>query len=180
MNSASSNLSELPLLSLLRLHGRIMDELIKRGVVRSRNNPVADYTEWLVPEALGLRLETKSRKGFDALDPRTGMRYQVKGRQLSPKNKSRQLGVIRDIDEHNFDKLVGVVFGPDFTVKEAYRMSHRTAKKNSKYNEHQRGHILLLDTTVVSDPAVEDITNLIGSYEKKVHAKVLERKPGPS
>jgi hypothetical protein len=148
-----------------------MDELIRRGVIRSRNNPVADYAEWLTSGALGLRLEAKSNKGFDALDPRTATRYQIKGRRITLENKSRQLGVIRDLDAHHFDKLIGVVFTGGFSVKEGYIISYRGVKKHAKYNEHQRGHVLHLDQSVISDPAVEDITEQIRSYEKKVLGK---------
>lgn len=32
---------------LLRCFADILDELKQRGIVRTRNNPVADYAEWL-------------------------------------------------------------------------------------------------------------------------------------
>jgi len=32
----------------LRCFGAILDELKQRGVVRTPNNPVSDYAEWLV------------------------------------------------------------------------------------------------------------------------------------
>ena len=109
--------------TLLLNYGAILDELIRRGVLRSRNSPVADYSEWLAAGALRLRLEQKSRKGFDASDPRTASRYQIKGRQPTPDNPSRQLGVIRGLDERDFDKLVALVFGPDFLPIRLYVLS---------------------------------------------------------
>ena len=41
---------------LLALYARILDGLLARGVVRSTNNPVADYSEYLTARALNLRL----------------------------------------------------------------------------------------------------------------------------
>ena len=48
---------------LLEVYCALMSELRERGVVRSANNPVADYTETLVSNAAGTpaRKEFKSR-----------------------------------------------------------------------------------------------------------------------
>ena len=45
---------------LLRCFANILDELKERKVVRTRNNPVADYAEWLVTRQFGLSLERSS------------------------------------------------------------------------------------------------------------------------
>lgn len=63
---------------LLRAYTELMDELRSRGICRSSNNPVADYTEWLVAKKLSLELRGNSASGYDAVDE-TGRRYQVKG-----------------------------------------------------------------------------------------------------
>jgi hypothetical protein len=39
---------------LLQFQGKITNELIERGVVRTQNNPLGDYTEWLVAKAFNL------------------------------------------------------------------------------------------------------------------------------
>jgi hypothetical protein len=64
-------------LELLALHAGIGDELMRRGICRTTNNPVADYTEHLVTNALGLTLAPKSTKGFDATDS-GHKRYEIK------------------------------------------------------------------------------------------------------
>ena len=66
---------------------RIVDELLSQGVVRSTNNPVADYSEYLTARAFGLTLVASSSIGED------DVRYQVKARRLTARNTSRQLGV---------------------------------------------------------------------------------------
>ena len=45
---------------LLQCFADILDELKERRIVRTRNNPVADYAEWLVTRQLGLSLERSS------------------------------------------------------------------------------------------------------------------------
>ena len=63
----------------------------RRGVVRTKNNPVGDYAEWLVTTTFGLALAGKSSAGFDATDD-DGTTYQIKARRVTPDNPSRQLG----------------------------------------------------------------------------------------
>lgn len=151
-----------PTSSLLRYFADILDELKQRGVVRTRNNPVADYAEWLVAQRLGLSLERNSRSGYDATS-RMNERFQIKSRRLDPSNKSRQLSVIRNLDAGEFDYLIGVLFHRDFTVKEAYRIPHGVIAKYARFSRHQNGHILYLSGDALRDPSVEDITNILSN-----------------
>jgi hypothetical protein len=71
------NVSGVSLSKLLILFGDLLDELKKRGVVKTRNNPVADYAEWVAAKALNLKLQESSNKSFDAIDDRK-IKYQIK------------------------------------------------------------------------------------------------------
>ena len=54
------------LADLFRLYGQILDELTRRHVVRTRNQPLGDYAEWLTWRALvGVQSSNKSEKAFD-------------------------------------------------------------------------------------------------------------------
>lgn len=150
-------LKTLSIPSLLKQFGDILDELKRRGVVRTRNNPVADYAEWLVAQKLGFELERNSRSGYDATN-KSGERFQVKGRRLDPSNKSRQLSIIRNLDTNEFDYLIGILFDKDFTVLEAYKIPRRIIRKYARFSEHQNGHILQLRGAVLKDQAVKDLT----------------------
>ncbi|MDE3273973.1 DUF6998 domain-containing protein [Pseudoalteromonas sp. G4] len=97
-------LKEMRIKELLQLQVSITNELKSRGVVRTQNNPLGDYTEWLVANALDLKLEANSKAGYDGLS-KTGVRVQIKGRRVTPKNNSRQLSAIRKYDEQDFDEL---------------------------------------------------------------------------
>jgi len=68
---------------LLQLTGKIIDELVARGIARTSNNPVSCYTEWLVSQRLDLTLSERSAKGFDAID-RAGVKYEIKARRITP------------------------------------------------------------------------------------------------
>src|SRR5690242_5812454 len=87
----------------------ILDELRSRKIIRTSNNPIADYAEWLVANKLNLKLAINSQPGFDAVGD-DGIRYQVKCRRLTTQNKSKQLSVIRNLEANKFDYLIGGLF----------------------------------------------------------------------
>src|SRR5262249_35603914 len=120
---------------LLGLYDSLMCELRTRGIIRSSNNPVADYAEWLASQALGLTLETKSTAGFDGVCV-DGLRYQVKGRRRTPQNASVQLGQIRGLAERHFDFLIAIIFHSDFSVDYAGQIPHQVVIERAKFNEH--------------------------------------------
>lgn len=68
---------------LLTLFARVLEHLRDREVVRSGNNPVADYCESLVVKALNLKRLGGSNKGCDAVDHLNGTRYEIKGRRIT-------------------------------------------------------------------------------------------------
>jgi hypothetical protein len=151
--------SMLSVRDLLRQHASAMDELRRREILRTQNNPVGDYAEWLVSIALGLRLVGNSSKGFDALSADGEQRVQIKGRRITAGNPSRQLGVVRNIDANPFDMLVAVIFDEVFEVVEAVTMPLHLIATYGKYRPHVNGHVLHLSTALMNDPAVCVITD---------------------
>lgn len=145
----------------MNLYAEILTELNRRKVVRTYNSPVGDYAEWLVAEKLGLRLEGNSQKGYDAYDPLKKMRYQIKSRweRGNPTQQSRELNVIRNYDDNQFDFLVVVIFNEHFDVKEAYLIPHDIIKLYAKYNKHQNGYILIAMGPILRDKKVINITH---------------------
>jgi hypothetical protein len=141
----------------LNIFAGCLDELKRRGVTRSTNNPVADYAEFLFQNALSLKLCPKSTKGYDATDTH-GRKYEIKGRRLTSHNTSRQLSAIRGLDENHFDFLAGVLFGADFTVQKACLVPHDQVSILSAYREHTNSWILHLRDSVWTKPGVIDVT----------------------
>lgn len=149
--SRDSRLSGMANAELLALWSSIMDELRGRGVIRSSNNPTADYAEYVAAEHLGVRLVDNSTAGYDAtsLD---GTRFQIKGRRLTDHNRSRQLSALRKLNTDCFDELVIVVFGPGFDLQELWRLPIDLVRDHAKYRQHVNGHILHAQGAVLSDP----------------------------
>lgn len=140
---------------------KIMSELKSREVIRTRNNPIADYCEWFVSRKFNWTLQTNSNAGFDVLD-RAGQRVQIKCRTISVGSGvrvgPRQLGVIRNLEMNTFDYLIAILFDEKVEVVSAYKISKPLIRKYSKFNKHQNGHILSLKGDLLKDHRLEDIT----------------------
>lgn len=145
---------------LLQLTGKILDELATRKIVRTNNNPVSDYTEWLVSQRLGLTLRENSEKGFDALET-LGVKYEIKARRVTPANKSRQLSAIRDIEGRHFTFLIAVVYNKDFDVILALKIPYAVVLAKSTYVEATNSHKLMAEDSLRDVPGVEDIAHLL-------------------
>ena len=143
---------------LLKLYAAILEELRQRGVTRSSNNPVADYTEHIVARALSLTLTGTSASGHDAVDPE-GRRYQVKGRRVTPQNPSTELSAIRNLPQRPFDFLVAVVYRADFSVDYAGMVLYEVVVELAKYVKHTNAYRFLMKRTVLDDPRVTDVTS---------------------
>lgn len=149
-------LSELTDKELLQLQADATNELKARGVVRTRNNPLGDYTEWLVSKALDLELQSNSKAGYDGIS-KDGVRVQIKGRCVTPQNNSRQLSAIRKYAEKDFDILAAVIFDEYFNVIEALLIPHEVVGEYASYRKHVNAHILILKGPILSDPRVQCI-----------------------
>lgn len=141
---------------LLKLYAQIMEELRLRNIVRSGNNPVADYAEAIVAKRLKLKLANNSNRGFDAKDKR-GITYQIKARRITDRNKARQLGVIRNLKNRHFDYLLAAIFNEAFELKELWKIPHKRIEKYARHSRHQNGHILVLRGPVLKDPQVTEL-----------------------
>ena len=150
------DLTSLTPVNLLRTHTSIVEELKRRDIVRTSNNPIAGYTEWLVSSKLGLHLEGNSKSGYDATG-RDGSRYEIKGRRITSKNSSTQLSVIRNLAKAQFDFLIGVLFDEHYSVVYAAKIPRGLVIKHSKFNRYQNGHIIFLRENILKLPGVIDI-----------------------
>lgn len=155
-------LSELTDKELLQLQASATNELKARGIVRTQNNPLGDYTEWLVAKALDLELQANSKTGYDGVS-KDGIRIQIKGRRITPTNNSRQLSAIRKYDEKDFDALAAVIYDEHFNIIEALLIPHEVVGEYASYHEQVNAHILILKGTILSDPRIQCIKQAVCS-----------------
>ncbi len=157
---------------LLQLTGEVIDELRSRGIARTGNNPLADYTEWLVATSFGWQLADTSVQGYDATDRRTNIRYEIKGRRVTPRNKSRQLSAIRDIDGDHFDFLIAVIYDQAFNIVRALRIPRSIAQSAGKHSKHTNSLILHARDALLQRDGVKDITKRLSEEANKIAERV--------
>jgi hypothetical protein len=152
-----ASLKSLSVLDLLALHSGILDELRRRSVLRTANNPVADYAELLVCSALSLTPAPNSEKGYDATDS-DGRRYEIKARRQTKRSKPTRFSAIRGLEEGHFDYLVAVLFKEDFRIHRAAILTPEAVAKRVFWQKHVNGWILPLNDSLWNDSVLQDIT----------------------
>lgn len=165
------DLGHLSVSELLDLHSWILGELQDRKVIRSKNNPTGGYAEYLVSQTLGLVLVEKSAKGFDARHEPSQSTYQIKGRRATKGNGSTQLGIIRNLEDENFDFLVPVIFDENWTVSYAAKIPHRLVTSFAKKRDHVNGHVMRFNRSDSTKSGVEDITDLLQDVQRKLNMR---------
>ena len=151
------NLESTSVGELLALYARILSELKTRGVLRTANNPVADYAEFLVRTALSLEAAPNSEKGYDATDA-DGKRYAIKARRQTKGPRATRFSAIRGLEDGHFDYLVAMLFKEDFRVHRAAILTHEAVTKRAYWQKHVNGWILPLNDSLWIDESAKDIT----------------------
>lgn len=146
------------------LHAAVSEELRRRGVIRSSNNPVGDLAEHLFCRAFGWKQAPNSMRDADATDA-AEVRYQIKGRRLTSHNNSRQLGALRDLPAQAFDVLAAVVFQEDYRVLRAALIPHVRVLELAKRVERTNSWRFLLRDAIWSVPGVRDVTTELQQAE---------------
>ncbi len=160
---------------LLVMHAAVSEELRRRGVTRSSNNPVGDLAEHLFCRAFGWKQAPKSMRDADATDS-AQIRYQIKGRRLTTHSSSRQLGALRDLPARGFDVLAAVLFQEDYRVLRAALIPHARVVDLAKRVERTNSWRFLLRDSVWSVPDVRDVTTEVRRAESE-WAEVLVERP---
>ncbi|HVC89100.1 MAG TPA: hypothetical protein VND66_00635 [Acidobacteriaceae bacterium] len=151
------NLTELTPPELLALHSKVGDELRRRGIIRSANNPTGDLAEHLFCKAFEWHQSSNSQANIDAVGP-DGTRYQIKGRRITHFNSSRQLSAIRELSNAHFDFLAGILFNEDYSVMRAALIPHTVVIAHASFVERTNSHRFLLRDEIWTAHNVRDVT----------------------
>lgn len=155
------DIASLSVIELLRAHGAVLEELRRREIVRSANNPVSDLAELLFCRAYPDWVrENNSAAGHDAIDP-SGVRYQIKARRLHPRNRSRQMSALRNLPKDPFDYLAGVLFDKDFGIYRAAIIPLTVIKEKTSHVAHTNSWRFLLRDEIWTIPGVVDVTDKV-------------------
>jgi hypothetical protein len=152
-----SDLGRIGTRDLLKTHAGILEELRKRKVLRSTNGPAGDYAEYLFCRAFPWKQQPNSSTGYDAVDA-SGVRYQIKGRRPTVTNRSRELSVLRRLDEDVFEFLAAVLFALDYGVQRAALIPVEIVRAQAARSDHVNGWRFHLSDSVWEIPGVTDVT----------------------
>jgi hypothetical protein len=124
---------------LLGRYAAILQELRRRGVVRTRNAPLGDYAEYLAARVYEGELAANSVKSYDLLaaDKR---RVQVKARAIGP--NARSGAVFSPFRSFDFDVAVLIAFdGSTYDVLWAREVPPADIEAASRFSRHINGHL---------------------------------------
>ena len=155
---------------LLALHVQIGEELRSRSIVRSANSPTGDLAEYLFCTAFDWKRAPNSKQGYDA-EAKDGTRYQIMGRRIHRRNRSRQLSAIRDLADGHFRVLAAVLFDDCFEVKRAALVPRTIIEKEATYTKHTNSHRFVLHDSVWSIRGVTDVTKQIKDAEQTMNER---------
>ena len=151
------DLEEMQSPALLSLQAAVMDELHRRGVLRTSNNPSGDLGEYLFCNAFGWKQAANSMANVDAVCAK-GVRYQIKARRITTRNKSRQLSAIRDLEDSRFDFLAAVLFAADYAVVRAAIIPHEIVTNRADFVKRTNSHKFILRDDIWELSGVRDVT----------------------
>jgi len=132
--TARQTLANMSVAELLSNHVDIQDELRRRGVLRTANNPTGDLAEYLFCQAFQWTQATNSQSGYDAIDYEN-IRYQIKGRRIPAQSKSRQMSALRNLPSRPFDILAGVLFDETYKISRAALVPFEVVMELAAYSK---------------------------------------------
>ncbi|MCB0987995.1 MAG: hypothetical protein H6519_04535 [Microthrixaceae bacterium] len=100
------------------------------------------------------RARTAGGTGYDAVDA-AGCRYQIKARRLTPQNKSRQLGVVRKLEQTEFDYLIAAIFSENLALLEMWRIPYQVVADFGRWVPTLNGHRIHVKPPLTDDPRVD-------------------------
>jgi len=168
-NNLFENLFKLTNKELLRLYTKIIQTLEARDVVRTQNQPIGDYTEWLISKIYNYKLVTNSKVGYDAIS-KEGKKVQIKASRIVNSSDPKQLSAIRNLDKKEFDVLIAIIYNKNCDIIEALNIPHEIIKEYAGYSEHVNSFILTITDKLKYDKRVKNIKEEILSKEIGVNS----------
>lgn len=144
---------------LLTLYSRILTELIRRGVIRSRNAPAGDLAESVVAKAYQGHLAPQSEKSWD-VRAADGTLLQVKCRVIEP--GSRRTAVYSPFRSWSFDACVFVILDSvTYEVEQAVEVPVEQVKAAARESSWVAGHRVTLSQVRAGFHGAVDVTDRV-------------------
>lgn len=154
------NLNDLTNLELLQISQYALDELELRSVLKKRNNPIDEYTLWLVENKLKMRSIPLDQEGYYArsLDGRN-INIIAKTHQL--KNSSSIVGFISERDLKLIDDVMLIIYNSKYYVTLALIIPRDSIIELGIYNKLKKGYTLRASHELINSSKTTNITELL-------------------
>ncbi|MBU9828449.1 hypothetical protein J1779_00665 [Rahnella sp. FC061912-K] len=154
------NLQDLTAFELLQINQLSLDELERRNILKIRNNPLHDYTNWLVNNKMNMKPISSNSEGYD-LKTSDGRKVMIIAKRNLLNNNSTMLGVISEKLLKNIDETIAVIYHKDLSIQSAVIIPSGVIYKLGVYNHLQKAYAIRVDTKLVCDPNVVDVKLLL-------------------
>lgn len=145
---------------LLRVYAATLTELLRRGVIRTRNAPAGDLAEELVARAYGGRLAPPAEKSWD-VKTADGRRLQVKCRSVSGVVRHGQLG-LSPFRSFDFDAAVVVLLHEEtYDVVRAVELPVSLVEEVARPVPWVNGHRVSAAASLLDRSGTTDVTHLL-------------------
>lgn len=146
-------------LDLLAAYVEILDELVRRKVIRTRNAPAGDLAERVVAAAYSGELAANSSKSWD-VRASDGRLLQVKSRVIDPDTRRSQ--VFSPFRTFDFDACVFVIFDArDYSISNAIELPAESVRGLSRRSEWVAGNRVRVFADLLNAPGAVDVTTLL-------------------
>jgi hypothetical protein len=165
-----------PTRTLLRLHAATLTELIRRGVVRTRNAPAGDVAELLVAGAYSGKLAPPVEKSWD-VRAADGRRLQVKCRTVGAAARRGQRG-LSPFRSFDFDAAVVVLLDEStFDVVQAVELPVAVVEKAGRHVAWVNGYRVRVTAELLDRPDAIDVTERLQAVLLRVddHPPLLSK-----
>jgi hypothetical protein len=127
---------------LLASYVAVLDELLRRGLVRTRNPPLGDLAESLALRAYGGALAPNSKSSYDLVTVE-GRRMQVKARLVDPRDtRSQGFSAFRSWE---FDSAIFLLFDTNtYDLLWARELTSDETRAIGRFVEHTRSSAILV------------------------------------
>ncbi|KFF58223.1 hypothetical protein JF66_20155, partial [Cryobacterium sp. MLB-32] len=150
------DLNRLTVGELLDTYSGILEELLDRGLIRTKNAPVGDLAEYAASVAYAGKLEKNSAKSYDLLTS-DGRRVQVKVRNVGLSTSPSQ--IFSAIRSNGYDLLLFILVTEN-RVTLAKEWSPAEVEKHGRFSAHTNSVIVTVGKVLAVG---RDVTPMIGA-----------------
>lgn len=144
---------------LLRSYLAILEELLRRGVIRTRNAPAGDLAERVVALAYSGELAPNSEKSWD-VRANDGRLLQVKSRVIFPGAHKSQ--VFSPFRSYEFDACVFVLFdGRNYEISQAIEVPRQSVMDIARRSEWVAASRVRVFADLIAAPGARDVTEAV-------------------